>query len=161
EEIGGPPRQVPIVIRPEELTMVDLALASHHHGDHCDPRTLVPLLQTAKADVWTSYTGREMLLAEGVDNERIVWPPVNLRRLINDDLAITAIPSAHYTFEADHLGNPAFLGFLVEMNGVRFYHPGDTIVYEGLAEHLRRFAPDLAFLPINGRDWYREQDGLV
>ena len=40
------------------------------------------------------------------------------------------------------------------------YHSGDTIIYEGLAERLRRFDIDIAFLPINGTDARRDQLGV-
>ena len=34
----------------------------------------------------------------------------------------------------------------------RIYHSGDTVRYAGMAERLREHAPDVALLPINGRD---------
>src|SRR5438067_1461930 len=70
-------RQVPIVIRPGELDMVDVALSTHHHADHCDPRTLIPLLQAApRARVLASYTGRDLLVELGVDPKRITVPAI-------------------------------------------------------------------------------------
>src|SRR4051812_3103919 len=52
-------RLVPLAVQPSELTMVELALATHAHADHCDPQTLVPLLQAApQAVLITSYTGK-------------------------------------------------------------------------------------------------------
>src|SRR5437763_12396713 len=44
EPKGAFARLVPIVARPEELDMVDVALSSHHHADHCDPQTLLPIM---------------------------------------------------------------------------------------------------------------------
>jgi L-ascorbate 6-phosphate lactonase len=41
------------------------------------------------------------------------------------------------------------------------YHAGDTIVYEGMEDWLRRLAPDVALLPINGRDRFREDQNIV
>jgi L-ascorbate metabolism protein UlaG (beta-lactamase superfamily) len=162
EQTGGPPRQVPIPAGPGELDMVTVACATHHHADHCDPYTLIPLLAAApQARLVTSYTGRDLLAAEGVDPGRITVPPIDMPVDYGDGLTITAIPSAHYTFEPDTGGNPAFLGFIITLNGVTLYHSGDTIIYDGLVERLRRQPLDLACLPINGRDWFREQRGLV
>ncbi len=47
------------------------------------------------------------------------------------------------------------------MNGVRVYHAGDTIVFDGMVEELRAIGVDLALLPINGRSYFREQQDLV
>ncbi len=155
-------RQVPIVVRPDELGMVTVALSTHHHADHCDPMTLVPLLLSAPgARMLTSYTGRDVLVKAGVAPARIEVPPVDGPVDCGPGLRITAIPSAHYSFEPDEKGNPAYLGFILSINGVTLYHSGDTVIYDGLFERLKRQRPDLMCLPINGRDWYREQQGLV
>lgn len=50
---------------------------------------------------------------------------------------------------------------MVEWNGVVVYHAGDTAVYDGLIETLSRWRVDVAFVPINGRDWFRARDGIV
>jgi L-ascorbate 6-phosphate lactonase len=155
-------RQVPIVVQPAELSSVTVALATHHHTDHCDPRTLVPLLKSApQARMITSYTGRDVLLAAGIDPERVEVPAIDVAVSFGDGLEITAIPSAHYGFDPDPDGNPAYLGFLLNMNGVSLYHAGDTVVYSGLIERLRRQHVNILCLPINGRDWFREQQDLV
>jgi L-ascorbate metabolism protein UlaG (beta-lactamase superfamily) len=53
-----------------------------------------------------------------------------------------------------------WLGYLIEANGVVLYHAGDTIIYDDYIETLRRLpTPDIAMLPINGRDYYRETEG--
>ena len=162
EAKGAFARQVPIVARPEELDMVELALSTHHHDDHCDPRTLVPLMQAApRAIILTSYTARDLLLAAGVDGARVRVPPVDAPVEYGQGLTITAIPSAHYDFEPDAQGNPAYLGFILHMNGVRLYHAGDGLVYSGLEERLARQGLDIACLPINGRDRFREEQGIV
>jgi L-ascorbate metabolism protein UlaG (beta-lactamase superfamily) len=40
------------------------------------------------------------------------------------------------------------------------FHAGDTVWWPGLEEELRELTPDVAILPINGRDAMREADGL-
>ena len=51
-----------------------------------------------------------------------------------------------------------YLGYVVELGGVRVYHAGDCIPYAGQAERLRALRPHLALLPINGRDFFREPE---
>jgi L-ascorbate metabolism protein UlaG (beta-lactamase superfamily) len=101
------------------------------------------------------------MVEAGMDVGRIDVPRVGETTVHGDGLKVTAIPSAHYEHEPDEQGNPAYLGFVIELNGVTFYHAGDTIIYEGMMKYLERWEIDLAYLPINGRDWFREQQGLV
>ena len=155
-------RLVPVPVQPGDLDMVDLVLSTHAHADHCDPRTLEPLMQaSAAARLLTSYKARDMLASQGFDMRRIEVPSVGEARQYGDDLTITAIPSAHYEQEPDEDGNPAYLGFIITLNGVTLYHCGDSVVYPGLIERLKPHEIDIACLPINGRDWFREQQDLV
>lgn len=155
-------RQAPIVVAPEALAGVDEVLISHDHSDHCDPGTLLPLLAASpQARVWASYTSRDHLARVGVDTTRIMVPAVDRVIDLSPSLTLTALPSAHYGHEPDADGNPAYLGFLLDIGGVCVYHSGDTILYDGLIERLTPHAIDLACLPINGRDGFRERQGLA
>ena len=60
-----------------------------------------------------------------------------------------------YEFAPD--GGPVrFLGYVLEIGGIRFYHAGDGLVYPELPATLSALAPDVLMLPINGRDHMRE-----
>jgi L-ascorbate metabolism protein UlaG (beta-lactamase superfamily) len=61
------------------------------------------------------------------------------------------VASAHETVERDERGQVKALGYVLQFGGWSLYHSGDTLRYEGMAEPLRRFAVDVALLPINGR----------
>lgn len=155
-------RLIPIMVESSALSMIDVALITHAHTDHCDPQTIPPLLRSAPhARVFGSYAACDRLVECGVDRSHMAVPPVDQPIRVNDDLLITPIPAAHYEFEPDADGNPAYLGFLVQLNSVTIYHSGDTIIYPGLIERLRPYTIDIACLPINGRDWFREQAGLI
>ena len=65
---------------------------------------------------------------------------------------VRAIPSAHEGLDRDDSGRCLYLGFVVEADGVRFYHSGDSVVYDGLVENLGPGPFDAFFLPINGCD---------
>jgi len=155
-------RRVPIPLAPGELDMVDTVLITHHHADHCDPLTLQPLLQAAPdARVFVSYSARNRLSEHGFATEQLSVPPPDQPLELDASLRITPIPAAHYTFEPDHDGNPSFLGFIIELNGVTLYHSGDTVVYDGQLERLQAQPIDVMCLPVNGRDWFREQSQVV
>ncbi len=44
---------------------------------------------------------------------------------------------------------------------MRVYHAGDTIAYDDMVERLRALRVDVALLPINGRDHFREAQDVV
>jgi L-ascorbate metabolism protein UlaG (beta-lactamase superfamily) len=54
-----------------------------------------------------------------------------------------------------------FVGFVVDVGGVRVYHAGDSEIYPGMVERLAPLQIDVALLPINGRDWFRERHGII
>lgn len=58
------------------------------------------------------------------------------------------------------MGYP-YLGYVLRDGHVTLYHAGDTIPYHGLVEALAPLAIDLALLPINGRDYFRQQRGIA
>ena len=63
---------------------------------------------------------------------------------------IHGLPSAHNELEQDAEGRHLYLGYIVQCGPWQIYHSGDTLLYPGLAEKLRRFRVDIALLPING-----------
>jgi L-ascorbate metabolism protein UlaG (beta-lactamase superfamily) len=72
---------------------------------------------------------------------------------------VTAVPAAHYDKEYYPDRGHRYIGYLIEWNGVTFYHAGDTILYPGYVDMLRQLPRiDVAILPVNGRDYYRETE---
>ena len=50
---------------------------------------------------------------------------------------------------------------MLELEGTAIYHAGDTIVTDALVAALAPLTIDVALLPVNGRTYYREREGLV
>lgn len=48
-------------------------------------------------------------------------------------------------------GHHRFLGYVIDVAGLRIVHLGDTVPFEGLAERIRSHRPRLALFPVNGR----------
>ncbi len=69
------------------------------------------------------------------------------------------IPAAHDDIERDIQGRCRFLGFVVRFGEWTLYHSGDTRWYEELPLVLAEHRPDVALLPINGRDVARKVAG--
>lgn len=139
------------VIAPEQLGFVEVVASSHNHTDHLDAETLVPLLEAnPKLNLVIPEANREFVcnrlqlmleLPAGLDAGRFVEL---------NGFTIHGVPAAHETVEHDEMGRCKFLGYVVEFGGFTVYHSGDTVLYEGMVQTLRRWNIDLALLPING-----------
>jgi L-ascorbate 6-phosphate lactonase len=137
---GGPRRRFPIPLDPAAITHAQVVFATHEHMDHTDVPTLGPLMAaSARAPLVASPQGRTEIAG----------------------LAYTAIPAAHYSYEVDAEGHSRWMGFLIECNGVTLYHAGDTLVIPELLAALDGVSLDLALLPFNGRDYFREQQDII
>lgn len=160
-ESGGPTRRFPLPLAPGAIQHADIVFATHEHADHADGATLGPLLAASpQATLVTSLQGREIALQAGVATERVVVPRLG-ERISHGALAYTAIPAAHYAYEVDSAGHSRWMGFLIECNGVTLYHAGDTILIPEMLAALKGQRIDLALLPINGRDFFREQQEII
>jgi L-ascorbate metabolism protein UlaG (beta-lactamase superfamily) len=142
------------VIAPERLDFIEAVTSTHNHTDHLDGETLIPLMQ-ANPNL-TVIVSRANISFVG---NRIQVPPDRLTPIRVDQAPLTvgpftfyAIPSAHDSLETDEQGDYKCIGFILEAGGRTIYHSGDCLLYNGLAERLKRWKIDLALLPINGRD---------
>jgi L-ascorbate metabolism protein UlaG (beta-lactamase superfamily) len=141
------------VVAPEDLTGIDLVTSTHAHTDHFDGGTLRPVLERNPAARLVLPAAQIALAAEraGCATERLV--PLDDGG--EDEIAgfrVTAVPAAHEEVERDEAGRCRFLGYVLRFGPWSLYHSGDTVRYRGLARRLRPFRPDVALLPINGRD---------
>lgn len=135
-----------------DLRAVDLLLASHKHSDHLDPGTAPDLLEASpSAMLLFPEAIRDHAVAMGLPEDRLIGMEAGAEAR-GAGFRVRAIPSAHEEFDRDASGRHPYLGFVIEAAGMRLYHSGDTLAYEGLAETLGAEKFDVLFLPINGRD---------
>lgn len=157
----SPRRLVPPAFPPEAVTNADLVLLTHDHSDHIDPTTLPALAAASPAAPLVAPRPVAARVGELVGDPARVVPAVAGERLDVGPVAVVPIPAAHETLDEDPaLGFPA-LGYVLEVDGVTLYLAGDTVPFEGLLEALAPFRIDLAFLPINGRDFFRTRRGTI
>jgi len=158
---GRFPRQFPPPLSPGEATNTQWVFCTHDHRDHTDPETLGPLARVSpRARFIGSASSREIFRSLAISDDCILVPPVDVPQSFGP-LTFTAIPAAHYGLERDAQGGFGCLGFILHLNGVTLYHAGDTILYDGLVERLRKQPIDIACLPVNGRDGWRERRGMI
>ena len=169
EESEGVTRSVPPALRPDEVEAVDLVCVTHEHADHLDPVTLATIARRVPEAVFVAPAPDvERVEEAGVPRDRI-RPALADVPLEAAGVRVTPVASAHelrsdafggYDFWRDDRGDHRALGYVVELDGHAVYHGGDTIWWPGLEDAVRALAPELAILPINGRDAMREAQGL-
>jgi L-ascorbate metabolism protein UlaG (beta-lactamase superfamily) len=145
-------RMTELVIDPARLSFADIATSTHNHTDHLDAETLCPILEiNPNLKLVIPEANRAFVadrlkidpgLAIGVDDGTSVEI---------SGIRFFGIASAHETVDRDEHGRAKHLGYVLQFGGWTIYHSGDTVRYEGMAEKLRPFKPDVALLPINGR----------
>lgn len=155
-------RMAPAPVTPEELGHVDLVLVTHHHTDHMDGETLSALASRLPALQFVVPAASVALAMEriGADISRLIPVTAGDRRRIGG-ITIDVFPAAHEIFEQNSFGWHRFLGYGIEAGSVRIFHSGDTVPYQGQAEELRTYRPDLALLPVNGRRLELSEAGIA
>jgi L-ascorbate metabolism protein UlaG (beta-lactamase superfamily) len=139
------------VIDPALLTGIDLITSSHNHTDHLDAETLLPLFAAnPQAKLVIPRANRAFVLERlGAVEDRL--EDIDAGETLHvGTVEITGIPAAHNTVERDGQGRCKFLGFVTRAGGLTCYHSGDTLLHDGLIPAIAPFAPDIAFVPING-----------
>lgn len=144
-------------IHPEEVTNADLVICTHDHADHIDPEGIPVISRASKqAKFVIPECARQTLLDFDISEERI-------HSLKGDDaltisgIKIVAVPAKHERFDKDEIKGYPYLSYIIKIEGLKLLHAGDTIPYVGQVEKFRPHGIDLAFVPINGRDKFRNE----
>jgi L-ascorbate metabolism protein UlaG (beta-lactamase superfamily) len=126
-----------------DLPPIDLVLLSHAHHDHFHKPTLRKLSHP-KIGVMPWGVAD---LARDLGFERIVeldwWESFS-----RGDWKVTFTPSAHWGARTLHDHHRGYGGFVLEHQGRRIYHAGDSAYFDGFTEIGKRLAPEIALLPI-------------
>jgi len=159
----NPDRQVPPPVPAAEVRGLSLILGTHDHIDHIDHPSWKIWAETCpEARFVFPRKCLEALRADGIPEDRLVG--------LNDGEAVTlggvtvrAVAAAHeFLDREEETGLVPALQYILEGNGVRIYHAGDTVRYEGMLPALRALGPlDAAVLPINGRDARRYRSNCI
>ena len=130
-------------LRLEELPPIDLVLLTHAHFDHFHKPTL-RRLPHPKIGVMPRGVGD---LAHNLGFMRVIeldtWESFGQR-----DWKVTFTPSKHWgarTLRDSHRG---YGGFVLEHQGRKIYHAGDSAYFDGFKEIGKRLSPEIALLPI-------------
>jgi L-ascorbate metabolism protein UlaG (beta-lactamase superfamily) len=145
-------RMTELVIDPARLAFANVATSSHNHTDHLDAETLCPILEQNPNLNLVIPEANRTFVAERLEIEPS--RPIGLDDGTSVEISSVkfhGVASAHESIDCDEFGRAKYLGYVLQFGNWSLYHSGDTVRYERMVEKLRRFAVDVALLPINGR----------
>ncbi len=156
-------RKTPPPIPAEELSGIDCFLGTHDHLDHIDHEAWKIWAKTnPDAKFIFPRIHQDKIIADGVHEQNAVG--------LNDgesfhfhNFTIHAIAASHEFLDRDsNTGLYPYLQYIIETDGVRIHHAGDTLRYEGMLGKLKSFGNiDVQLLPINGRDAVRYRRNCI
>lgn len=117
--------------------VADLILVSHDHFDHCAPEDVARIQGTETVIVTEKDSAKKL-----TGDVRVVKPGDTLDL---GEVKVEAVP-AYNTDKDFHPKKNGWLGFIVEMEGVRIYHAGDA----DFIPEMKDLKVDIALLPVSG-----------
>ena len=156
-------RKTPPPVPAEELKGIDAFLGTHDHLDHIDHESWKIWAKTNPgAKFILPRKHREEVLADGVDIRNAVGLDDGESCVVGD-ITVHAIAAAHEFLDFDPKACLyPYLQYIIEADGVRIHHAGDTVRYEGMLPKIKSFGNiDIQFLPINGRDARRYRSNII
>jgi L-ascorbate metabolism protein UlaG (beta-lactamase superfamily) len=151
------------LIPPPQLDLaserIDAVLVTHEHLDHLDLEFLGTLARESPAAQLVLPTAIAARV-HGLFGTRLVSPGDSLHV---GSVRVDVVPAVHGISMVDAYtdGDGRFVGYIVSTSDLVLYHAGDTIITPALTEALAEKKIEIALLPINGRDFFREEQGIV
>lgn len=147
-------------VDPSEVTGLSTVMCTHGHTDHMD-LGCIPDLQKKSSPLFVVPRSETLKGVErGINPTRLLGLASGESFTTLHGVKIFGVPAAHEDITQDAYHQDLFMGYVVEIQGLRFYHSGDCTPYENQVDILKALKPDVAFLPVNGRDEYRAGNGV-
>lgn len=161
---------------PEAPFSVDAVFCTHDHLDHLNPDTIARI--AASHPETRFYVPAPALQSQHALFEPFIQRVTGIRQgetlNFGNNCNVTGIEAAHnlvlpaskdadkpattyYYYDSDNNGNAKALGYFFRFGDLTLFHAGDTVATDRLVQAVRKCGPvTLSLLPINGRDWLRE-----
>ena len=120
----------------------DIIFITHPHYDHCSIEDIKKIIKKDTLVVSTSDVNSKIRKVGDNLNVKIVEPNQKLEVL---GIKIETIP-AYNIGEEFHPKNNFWLGYIIEINGIKIYHSGDC----DIIPEMNTIKTDIALLPVGG-----------
>jgi L-ascorbate 6-phosphate lactonase len=155
-------RRYPPLPVDEHGSGVDWLLVTHEHIDHLDPFSLREVAARSPDVTIIAPAPLEQVVREAAPGAAFRGVDRGDRLELEGAGGCVVVPAIHgRTVAEGYPDDPAFVGYVLELDGTSLYHAGDTIVTDALVGALAPLTVDVALLPVNGRTHFRERDELV
>ena len=155
--LAGRPRLVASPLTGEQVRHADMIFSTHAHAAHLDAPAIAAMLEGSKrAKLALPKSAAATAHQAGIPFERMTPADADRRiEYFKDNLygRVYTVPSAHPTLDWTPAGGYPYLGYLIRFGRWTIYHAGDGVLYDGLADRLRRFNVSVALLPVGGRNF--------
>jgi L-ascorbate metabolism protein UlaG (beta-lactamase superfamily) len=121
-----------------EKEKADIVLITHQHYDHCSPMDIQKII-TPSTIIVTVADNQSKLSGLKFKHLKLVRPG---EKFVIDGVKIETV-AAYNTNKPFHPKENEWVGFIVEMDGQRIYHAGDT----DLIPEMKNVKCDVALLP--------------
>lgn len=128
----------------DEKHDADIIFITHEHFDHFQPESIEKVKKTNTVIIAPASMEKQIKAESGVANIEL-WEPGTCHNF--DDLYIETIPAYNGFLKPFHPKGKGWQGYLVEMDGVRYYVAGDTDVNDD----IKNVKCDVAIIPIGGK----------
>ncbi len=144
---------------------LDIALVTHHHGDHCHSATLKTLAERGESRFVLPSKCLEQLEDASIQKDRLLVPkPGTPFEMLG--IKIRPIHAIHgnqnftvLTREPDFIDSIAnSCGYILELGGKTLFHPGDSVLTE---EHLALTGIDVLFISPTVHNMYIDRSKIL
>ena len=126
----------------EETHDADLICITHEHYDHLDPESIAKVRKPGTVFAAPASMAGQLKKVVGDGDLRLMMPGDELEM---EGISLKGLPS-YNKLKPFHPKKKQWLGYLLAMDGIRYYVAGDT----DAVEELGKVSCDVAMVPIGG-----------
>lgn len=128
----------------EESHDADIIFITHEHFDHFQPESIAKVKNENTIIVAPASMEKQIKKESGIDSIELMEPESSSELL---GLEVKTIPAYNGIMKPFHTKNKRWQGYLVKMDGIRYYVAGDTDVNEDIL----KVECDVALVPVGGK----------